>query len=410
MAKNKDQQLIVGLDIGTTKVVALLGEVNELGGIEVIAMGSYPSKGLKKGVVVDIEQTVTSIQRAIEELELMSGCDIHAVYADVAGGHIHGMNSHGIVPIQGKEVEAEDVEKVLSSARAVALPADQKILHVLPQDFIIDGQSGIREPLGMAGVRLEANAHIVTGSVGAVQNIIKCIEQCGLTAADIVLEQLASSYAVLTADEKELGVCMIDIGGGTTDIAIFTGGAIQYTGVVPIAGNQVTRDIAISLETPIESAEKLKVEQANAEADKVDKKHTVDVLGIGGRESRAVSAHLLAQVVSARYEELFELVLKELSKKGINKMPPAGVVITGGGSRVKGLLGLAEQVFRVKVRVGLPKFVKGLPEVIDNPIYATGIGLLIYAQQQSNVAHGGLTGHSMNNLWSRMKGWFQGNF
>ena len=332
MASDSDLKRIVGLDIGTNKVAAIVGEVNAEGEIEIIGIGSYPSRGLKKGVVVNIESTVQSIQRAVEEAELMAGCQIDSVYAGIAGSHIRSLNSHGIVAIRDKEVFPQDIDRVIDAAQAMAIPADQKILHILPQEYIIDSQEGVKEPLGMSGVRLEAKVHLVTCAVNAAQNIEKCIERCGLKVNDIILEQLASSYAVLTEDERELGVCLVDIGGGTTDIAIFTHGAIRHTAVIPIAGDQVTNDIAMALRTPTQNAEEIKIKYACALTQLARPDETIQVPGVGDKPSRQLSRQALAEVVEPRYDELFTLVQAELRRSGYEDLIAAGIVLTGGSS------------------------------------------------------------------------------
>jgi cell division protein FtsA len=401
----------VGLDIGTSKVVAIVGEVMPEGKIEVIGIGSHPSRGLKKGVVVNIESTVHSIQRAVEEAELMAGCQIHSVYAGIAGSHIRSLNSHGIVAIKDKEVAPGDVERVIDAARAVAIPADQKILHILPQEFLIDNQEGIKEPVGMSGVRLEAKVHMVTGAVSAAQNIIKCVRRCGLEVDDIILEQLASSYSVLTEDEKELGVCIVDIGGGTTDIAVFTEGAIRHTAVIPIAGDQVTNDIAVALRTPTQFAEEIKIKYACALTQMATADENIEVPSIGDRPPRRLARHTLAEVVEPRYEELLTLVQAELRRSGFEDLVAAGVVLTGGSSKIEGLVELAEEVFHMPVRLGVPQYVTGLVDVVRNPIFATGVGLLLfgYHNRDQRVLEAGL-GKGLRSVWDRMKGWFQGNF
>jgi cell division protein FtsA len=411
MAKKADKRLIVGLDIGTSKVVAIVGEVATEGEVEVIGLGSHPSRGLKKGVVVNIESTVQSIQRAVEEAELMAGCRINSVYAGIAGSHIRSLNSHGIVAIRDKEVTPGDVDRVIDAARAVAIPADQKILHVLPQEFIIDNQEGVREPVGMSGVRLEARVHLVTGAVSAAQNIIKCVRRCGLEVDDIILEQLASAQAVLTEDEKELGVCLVDIGGGTTDIAVFTEGAIRHTAVIPIAGDQVTNDIAVALRTPTQHAEEIKVRYACALAKLASADESIEVPSIGDRPPRRLARQTLAEVIEPRYEELLTLVQAELRRSGFEDLMAAGVVLTGGSAKMEGVVDLAEEVFHVPVRVGMPQAVSGLAEVVRNPIYATGVGLLLFGHQQVREQRGeAAVGSGLRGVWDRMKGWFQGNF
>ncbi len=409
--KRQDQRLIVGLDIGTSKVVSIVGELGDDGAIEVIGIGSHPSRGLKKGVVVNIESTVQSIQRAIEEAELMAGCEINSVYAGIAGSHVRSLNSHGIVAIRDKEVTGGDVERVIDAARAVAIPADQKILHILPQEFIIDSQEGIREPIGMSGVRLEAKVHMVTGAESAAQNIVKCIERCGLRVDDIVLEQLASSYAVLTEDEKELGVCIVDVGGGTTDLAVFCGGAIRHTSVIPIAGDQVTNDIAVSMRTPTQYAEDIKIKYACALSQLANSDETIEVPSVGDRPPRRLARQTLAEIVEPRYEELFCLVRDELRRSGFEEMIAAGIVLTGGSSKMEGAVELAEEVFHMPVRLGVPQWVAGLADVVRNPIHATGVGLLLYGKanlHRQQVAAD--SGAGFRGVWERMKAWFQGNF
>jgi len=409
MSKNNEKKLIVGLDIGTSKVVAIVAEVGAEGQTDIIGIGSHPSNGLKKGVVVNIESTVQSIQRAVEEAELMAGCQIHSVFAGIAGSHIRSLNSHGIVAIRDNEVNAGDVERVIDAAKAVAIPADQQILHILPQEFIIDNQEGIREPIGMSGVRLEAKVHMVTGAVSAAQNIIKCIKRCGLEVDDIILEQLASSYAVLTDDEKELGVCLVDIGGGTTDIAIFTEGAIRHTAVIPIAGDQVTNDIAVALRTPTQHAEDIKIKYACALRQLAALDDTIEVPGVGDRPPRKLSRQTLAEVVEPRYEELFTLVQAELRRSGFEEIIPAGIVLTGGASKMEGVIELAEEVFHMPVRLGVPQGVSGLVDVVRNPIHATGVGLLLYGQQASaERLYQEQSGSGFAALLKRMKQWFSG--
>ncbi len=411
MPKKPEKNLIVGLDIGTSKVVAIVGEVNAEEGVEIIGIGSHPSRGLKKGVVVNIDSTVQSIQRAVEEAELMAGCQINSVFAGIAGSHIRSLNSHGIVAIRDKEVAPGDVERVIDAARAVAIPADQKILHILPQEFIIDHQEGIREPVGMAGVRLEAKVHMVTGAVSAAQNIIKCVRRCGLEVDDIILEQLASSHSVLTDDEKELGVCLVDMGGGTTDIAVFTEGAIRHTAVIPIAGDQVTNDIAVALRTPTQHAEEIKIKYACALAELSSVDESIEVPSVGDRPPRRLARQTLAEVVGPRYEELFSLIQAELRRSGFEDLIAAGIVLTGGCSKMEGVVDLAEEIFHMPVRLGNPQYVSGLSEVVRNPIYSTGVGLLLFGQHNrgGDSSHAPL-GTGMKGVWQRMKSWFQGNF
>ncbi len=406
-------EMIVGLDIGTSKVVAIVGEITPDGGLNIVGIGSHQSRGLKKGVVVNIESTVASIQRAIEEAELMAGCQIHSVYAGIAGSHIRSLNSHGIVAIRENEVTQLDVERVIDAAQAVAIPADQKILHILPQEFVIDNQEGVKEPLGMSGVRLEAKVHLVTCAVNAAQNIEKCIRRCGLEPEDTILEQLASSYAVLTEDEKELGVCMVDIGGGTTDIAIFTEGSIKHTGVIPIAGDQVTNDIAMALRTPTQHAEEIKIKYACALTQLAAADQTIKVPSVGERPPRDLSRQALAEVVEPRYDELFTLVQAELRRSGYEDLLAAGIVLTGGTSKMEGVVELAEEIFHMPVRLGSPQNVTGLADIVRNPIYSTGVGLLMYGlkQRRSNFSRGAQ--HDKANesgFWAKTKNWFKGNF
>jgi len=411
MTRKVEKNLIVGLDIGTSKVVSIVGEIKADGEIEIIGIGSHPSRGLKKGVVVNIESTVQSIQRALEEAELMAGCEIHSVHAGIAGNHIRSLNSHGIVAIKEREVTHGDVERVIDAARAVAIPADQKILHILPQEFIIDEQEGIREPIGMSGVRLEARVHMVTGAVSAAQNIVKCVRRCGLDVDDLILEQLSSSYAVLSDDEKELGVCLVDIGGGTTDIAIFTDGSIRHTAVIPIAGDQVTNDIAVALRTPTQHAEEIKIKYACALTQLAASDETIEVPSIGDRPSRRLSRQTLAEVVEPRYEELLTLVQAELRRSGFEDLVAGGVVMTGGSSKMEGLIELAEEVFHMPVRLGVPQYVTGLVDVVRNPIYATGVGLLLFGYQNESGRLQDLPkGSGFKSILERMRSWFQGNF
>lgn len=410
MAKKPAKNMIVGLDIGTSKISALVGEIGADGQIEIVGIGSHPSRGLKRGVVVNIDATVQSIQRAVEDAELMAGCQIRSAFTGIAGNHIRSINSHGIVAIQNQEVVQADVDRVIDAARAVAIPADQKILHILPQEFIIDNQDGIREPIGMSGVRLEAKVHMVTGAVSAAQNIVKCVQRCGLEVSDIILEQLASSYAVLMEDEKELGVCLIDIGGGTTDIAIFTDGAIRHTAVIPIAGDQVTNDIAVALRTPTQSAEDIKIKHACALSELASNEEWIEVPSvIAERPGKRITKKALADVVEPRYEELFSLVLAELRRSGFEELISAGMVITGGAANVVGCLDLAERTFKMPVRLGVPS-ADIFPIEVSNSMYATGVGLLLYGQQSQYERRLEPLGNGLKGTWNRMRGWFQNNF
>lgn len=419
--------MIVALDIGTSKVVCLVGELTPQGVIEIVGVGSQPSRGLKRGVVVNIESTVSSIQRAVEEAELMAGCKVHGVTVGIAGSHISSLNSHGIVAVRDREVSEYDLERVIDAARAVAIPADQKILHILPQEYLIDNQEGIKEPLGMSGVRLEAKVHLVTGATNAIQNIEKCIRRCGLEVDAVVLEQLASSFAVLTEDEKDLGVCIVDIGGGTTDIAVFTAGSIRHTAVIPIAGDQVTNDIAMALRTPTQHAEQIKIKYACALAQLAHGNEMIKVPSVGDRPARDLSRQALAEVVEPRYEELFTLVQAELRRSGFEDLIAAGIVLTGGTSKMEGAVELAEEIFHMPVRLAKPQGIRGMEAQLSNPIYATGIGLLHYARQDHEVPTAPIAAepvvaeltaleeprqkrvHSRTYL-KRFKEWLQGNF
>ena len=412
MVKKTEKNIVTALDVGTSKIVVLIGEVTPAGTLEVIGTGRHPSRGLKRGAVVDIEATVNSIQRAVQEAELMAGCEVRSVYTGIAGSHIKSLNSHGIVAIRDQEVSRADVERVLDAAKAVPIPADQKILHVLPQEFMIDGQGNIREPIGMAGVRLEARVHIVTGAVSAAQNLIKCIRRCGLEVHDISLEQLASSHAVLTDDEKALGVCLVDIGGGTADMAVFSHGAIQSTAVIPIAGDQVTNDIAMALRTPTKAAEIMKLEHGCAMSELASPGQMIEVLSVNERPGRKISAKALAEVVSARYEELFLLIRHELHASGFDELVAAGMVLTGGASNVHGAVELAEMCFEMPVRQGLVPELVGLSDEMMTPSWATGVGLLLHGfHQQVEAGYNGFAlRDTANGVWTKMKQWFRGNF
>ncbi len=399
-------KIVVGLDIGTSKIVTIVGEVNSSGQMEIIGLGSHPSTGLKKGVVVNIESTVQSIQRSIQEAELMAGCQIHDVYAGIAGSHIKSMNSHGVVAIKDREVKTGDIKRVIDAAKAVKVSNDQDFIHVLPQEFIIDEQEGIKEPIGMSGVRLEAKVHLITGAKSAAQNIIKCIERCDLKVNQLVLEQLASSCSVLIEDEKDLGVCIVDIGGGTTDIAIFKDGAIKHTAVIPIAGDQVTHDIAVALRTPTMNAEEIKIKSACALKELTKPDETIDVPGVGERPSRKLKRETLVSVVHPRYEELFSLILKELRASGFVDVIPAGVVLTGGSSKMEGAIDLAEEIFHMPVRLGYPQQVEGLKDVVRNPIHATGVGLLLHGMRQTDTD----VEEEQGSVWDQCKTWFKKNF
>jgi len=409
MAK-ETKNLIVGLDIGTSKVVALVAEVLPDGGLEVLGLGSHESKGLKKGVVVNIESTVLAVQRALEEAELMADRKITAVFTGIAGSHIRSFNSTGMVPIKDREVSGFDVERVIEAAKAVNIPTDQQVLHVLRQEFIVDGQEDVREPIGMSGVRLEVKVHIVTGAVAAAQNIVKCVRRCGLEVNDLILQPLASARAVLSEDEKDLGVCLVDIGGGTTDIAIFTHGAIRHTAVVPIAGDQITNDIAMALRTPTPEAELIKIRHGVALRQLADAGEMVEVPGIGDRAPRMMSRQTLAEVIEPRAEEMFQMIQQVLRESGFEELLSSGIVLTGGSSIMQGMVELGEEIFHMPVRVGMPKYSGGLADVVRNPRYATAMGLLL--EGASQVQQGAImrqTG-SVGAVVTRMRDWFQRNF
>jgi cell division protein FtsA len=410
MSRSKDN-LLVGLDIGTSKIVAIVAEIKDEGGLEIIGMGSHPSRGLKKGVVVNIESTVNGIQRAMEEAELMADCKIREVYTGIAGSHIKSFNSHGMVAIKDREVTQADVERVVETAKAVNIPTDQQILHILNQEFIIDGQEDVREPLGMSGVRLEIKVHIVTGAVSAAQNIMKCVRRCGLEVQDLILQPLASATAVLSEDEKDLGVCLVDVGGGTTDIAVFTEGAIRHTAVIPIAGDQITNDIAMALRTPTKDAEEIKIRFGCAYTQLAHAAQNVDVPGVGERGPRQLSRQTLAEVIEPRVEELYSLVQTELRRSGFEELLSSGIVLTGGTSVMPGMVELGEEVFHMPVRLGLPHYLGGLSEVVRNPRYSTAVGLLLHGlQQRKRRDMVKMTTGSFKQVLERMKSWFKGNF
>ncbi|MEO5376389.1 MAG: cell division protein FtsA [Magnetococcus sp. DMHC-6] len=378
MAK-QDQNLIVGLDIGTTKICCIVAELQPDGRLDVIGVGTHPSRGLRKGVVIDIDSTVESMRMAVEEAEMMAGVEVNMVYAGIAGGHIKSGNSAGVVATKEGEVGPGDIQRVLDAARAQPLTMDREVLHIIPQEYSLDGQEGIKEPLGMSGVRLEAKVHIVTGAVASAQNIIKCINRCGLDVGDIILEQLASSESVLTADEKELGVCLLDIGGGTTDIAIFADGHIKHTAVLAIGGDHLTNDIAVGLRTPTREAETLKRKFGCALSSLVDPEETIEVPSIGDRKPRALARHILAEIIEPRVEELFTLVNREIARSGYEEQITAGIVLTGGTAMTEGMVELAEEVFNKPVRLGPPQGVGGLTDVVATPIFATAVGLVLFA-------------------------------
>ena len=407
----ENNRLVVGLDVGTSKIAAIVAEIRPEGDFEIIGMGSHPSRGLKKGVVVNIETTVSAIQRALEEAELMADCKIREVYTGIAGSHIKSFNSQGMVAIKDKEVVQMDIDRVIETAKAVQIPNDQQILHILNQEFIIDGQEDVREPLGMSGVRLEAKVHIVTGAVSAAQNIIKCVRRCGLEVRDLILQPLASALAVITEDEKDLGVCMVDIGGGTTDVAVFTHGAIRHTAVIPIAGDQITNDIAMALRTPTKDAEDIKQRFGCALSQLADPQEMVDVPGVGDRGPRTLSRKTLAEVIEPRVEELYSLVQAELRRSGYEELLSSGIVITGGSSALQGMVELGEEIFHMPVRIGKPNYSGGLAEVVRHPRYSTGVGLLLAGVQQFRSRElARMQIGPLQQVVERMRSWFSGNF
>ncbi|KJZ09948.1 MAG: cell division protein FtsA [Marinomonas sp.] len=420
--------MIVGLDVGTSKVVCLVGEMMADGRLEIVGIGSHAAKGMKRGAVINIESTVQSIQRAVEEAELMAGCNIHSVYVSVAGSHIRSLNSHGIVAVKDGEVQEADIERVIDAAQAVPIPSDQRVLHILPQEYSIDSQEGIKDPSGMSGVRLEANVHLISGAANAVMNIEKCIKRCGLGVDGVILSQLASSHSSLSDDEKELGVCLVDIGAGTADMAVWIDGSIHHTSVVPVAGDQVTNDISMALRTPTQHAESIKIQYACALSSLAGADQNIEVPSVGDRQSRSISRHALAEVVEARYEEIFSLVLDELRRSGYAERIPAGIVVTGGTSLMEGATELAERVFDMPVRMSVPVSVKGMSDIVDNPIFSTGVGLIMYGIDESDLGMAQQHASSLkveesrqsvvtestadvaNKMWRNMKSWVKSNF
>ncbi|MEI8033845.1 MAG: cell division protein FtsA [Betaproteobacteria bacterium] len=412
MSRAKESKsIIVGLDIGTSKIVAIVAEIKPEGGFEIIGMGTHPSRGLKKGVVVNIETTVSAIQRALEEAELMANCKIVDVLTGIAGSHVKSFNSQGMVAIKEKEVTQWDIDRVIETAKAVQIPNDQQILHILNQEFIIDGQEDVREPLGMSGMRLEVKVHIVTGAVSAAQNIIKCVRRCGLEVRDLVLQPLASATAVVSDDEKDLGVCLVDIGGGTTDLAVFTNGAIRHTAVIAIAGDQITSDIAMALRTPTKDADDIKIKHGCALSQLADPQEMIEVPGVGDRGPKQLSRKTLAEVIEPRIEELYNLVQSELRRSGYEELLSSGIVLTGGSSLMQGMVELGEEIFHMPVRVGQPAYRGALAELVRHPRYSTAIGLLMEGMQEYRLQEieRSQTG-SIQLIIERMKAWFKGNF
>ncbi len=402
-----DGELIVGLDIGTTKICAVVGELNP-DGIDIVGIGTHASVGLRKGVVVNIESTVDSIKRAIEEAELMAGCEITSVYAGIAGGHITGFNSHGIVAVKGNEVTQKDIDRVIDAARAVAIPPDREVIHVLPQEFIVDEQDGIQDPLGMSGVRLEARIHIVTGAVTSAHNLIKCANSAGLDVCDIVLQSLASGEGVLNKEERDLGAALIDFGGGTTDLAIFKGKSIKHTSVLALGGNNLTNDVSVGLRTPMAEAEKIKIKYGTCLSSHIGKDETIEVAGVGGRKPRTLSRQILAEILEPRVEEIFNLIHREVYRAGMEDVITSGIVVTGGSSLLEGVVDIAESIFDLPTRIGRPMGIRGLVDVVNNPMYATAVGLVLYgAKSQPKRKFRIRDRNIFNRVMERMKKWFR---
>ncbi len=399
--------MIVGLDIGTTKICAVVSELNEKGA-EIIGVGTYPSVGLRKGVVVNIDNTVDSIQRSMEEAELMAGCEIGSVFIGIAGSHIKGFNSHGVIAVKGQEVSQEDVDRVIDAARAVAIPLDREVIHILPQEYIVDEQGGILDPVGITGVRLEAKVHIVTGAVTAAQNLIKCANRAGLDVIDIVFQPLASAEAVLTQEEKDLGVALVDFGGGTTDLALFTESAIKHTAVLGLGGNNLTNDIAVGLRTPSKEAEQIKIDHGSCLNSLVDKDQMIEVPGVGGRKPRLLSRHILSEILEPRVEEIFTLVDQEIERTGLKELLASGVVITGGSALLPGIAEIADQVFQLPTRIGFPQRISGLVDVVNGPMFATAVGLVLYGMEHQPQRKFRIRdGNIFNRVTLRMKSWFK---
>jgi len=402
----KQDNIIIGLDIGTTKICAIVGEVKQEG-LEIIGIGTHPSKGLRKGVVVNIDSTVQSIKKAIEEAELMAGCELNTAYVGIAGGHIKGFNSHGVIAVKDREITKADIARVIEAAQAITIPTDREVIHVIPQEYILDNQDCIQEPLGMSGVRLEAKVHIVTAAVASAQNIVKSVNKAGLAVADVVLQQIASSEAVLGQDEKDIGVALIDIGGGTTDIAIYHNGTIKHTAVISLGGNQITGDIAVGLRTPSEEAEKVKKKFGCCMTSMIDKDETIEVPGVGGRKPRIVSRQILGEIIEPRVEELFQLINQEIVRSGYDSAIASGVVLTGGTAIMEGTVELGEQIFNLPVRRGLPAGIGGLVDIVKNPMYSTGVGLVLYGMKHGTLPpfNGRGDKQVFNRLLEKMKGW-----
>jgi cell division protein FtsA len=402
--------ILVGLDIGTTNINVTVAEHTPDGRIEVLGVGTSPSRGLRKGVVINIEATVDSIAKAIAQAESMAGVNITSVYAAISGGHVKGFNSHGIVGIKNKEVSPLDVERVIEAAKAVAIPLDREILHVLPQEFIIDEQDGIREPLGISGVRLEARVHIVTGAVASAQNVVKCANRCGLAVKDIVLAGLASGRAVVSPEEQELGVCLVDIGGGTSDVTVFHAGAVKHTSVISVGGNLITSDIAAGLRTPINAAEDIKCRFGAAQASAFSRDETIEVPSTGGRSARVLSKLVLAEIIEPRVNEIFTLLQRDLAKSGCLDYLTSGIVLTGGSANLSGIAAVGEQVFNLPVRVGVPTGVGGLTDLVKAPQYATGVGLVLHGAQSAASGRFSKGRSPLGRALARVGNWFGEHF
>ncbi len=404
----RKDNIIVGLDIGTTKICTIVGEARE-NGVEIIGIGSFPSKGLRKGVVINIDATVNSIKKAVEEAELMAGCEIYKVVTGIAGGHIKGMTSHGVIAVKDGEVKESDIKRVVDAARAIAIPQEREVLHILPQEFILDDQDGIREPLGMSGVRLEAKVYIITAAVTSAENIIKCCHRAGLNVSDIVLQPIASAEAVLTPEEKDLGVALIDIGGGTTDIAVFHQGSIRHIAVIALGGNHLTNDIATGLRTPVSEAEKIKKESGCSSVSMVNKDENIEIPTVGGRAPRTISKQALAQIIEPRVEEILMLAQREIVKSGFENLLASGVVLTGGSALLKGITDVAEQIFNMPVRIGTPMNIGGLVDAVNSPMYATGVGLIFYALKNQSKSGFNIRGNGniFGKIIEKMRSWFQ---
>ena len=411
MIKNREtKNLVVGVDVGTSKIVTLVAEIKADGKLEIIGVGMHESSGLKKGMVVNIDATVAAIQRAVADAEVMADCKIREVYTGIAGSHIKSSNANGMVKIKDKEVSEADIERVIETASSLSLPSDHQIIHILEQEFSIDGQEGIKKPLGMSGMRLEVEVHIVSGAVAAVQNIMKCVHRCGLEVREMILQPLASSKAILSDDERDLGVCLVDIGGGTTDVAIFTAGAIRHTAVIPIAGDQITNDIAMAMRTPTKDAEDIKIKYGCA-LRQLAGDDLIEVPGVGERSARMLSRQTLAEVIEPRIEELYSLVQTELRRSGFEDLLSSGIVITGGSACMQGMVELGEEIFHMPVRLGIPHYVGGLSAVVKNPRFSTGVGLLLHGIEQHHRHQAArLNSSSFSDVLARMKAWFQNNF